>query len=200
MLSVLRWRVMSASTITSALVCVLALGGCEDKKSKAPSTQTATSESAVDEPSSGSKEVVAYPPGYVPPEDAGVAAPAKPKTGVCSFMENSFDGQDTRSNEKLVIKIKDDRIVAAEYRYRGSYAVDGKSESLDVRVKPGEWVEFELPMTSGTKTFKARLKGSDVDLKGTAAADASGNCVWEEVDETDKDDKDKDKKDKKKGK
>jgi hypothetical protein len=176
---------------------LVALSGCEEKK--AASGTGAGAEPSAEKPVENSS-VVAYPPGYVPPADAGAAPPPEAKTGLCSFQDNSFDGQDTRSSEKLVVRIKEDKIVAAEYRYRGSYAIDGKSESLNVPIKHNEWVEFELPMTSGHKTFKARVKGVDMDLKGTAAADASADCVWKMEDQDEDPDLDggKDKKAKKK--
>lgn len=179
-----------------AWVLLVALFGCEEKK--ATPRSGATTEATGEKPAENSG-VVAYPPGYVPPADAGAAPPPDAKTGICSFQDNSFDGQDTRSNEKLVVRIKEDKIVAAEYRYRGSYALDGKSESLNVPVKYGAWVEFELPMTTGTRTFKAKVQGVDMDLKGTAAADASASCVWKMEDQDEDPDtgdggKDKDKK------
>lgn len=169
--------------VVSSCALALSLVACEDKKT-APvgSTPDASSEKPA-EGSEGQKSVVAYPPGYVPPADSGAAAPPDAKTGICSFQDNSFDGQDTRSNEKMVVRIKEDKIVAAEYRYRGSYAIDGKSESLNVPIKQNEWVEFDLPMTSGTRPFKARLKGTDMDLKGVAASDASADCVWKMEDQ-----------------
>jgi hypothetical protein len=161
---------------------VLVLLGCEEKKAVPAFSLDAGSDKPA-EVAQGTKPIEAHPPGWVPPADAGTAAPPEAKTGICSFQENSFDGQDTRSNEKMVVRVKEDKIVGAEYRYRGSYAIDGKSESLNVPTKQNEWVEFELPMTSGTKTFKARLKGTDMDLKGTAASDASASCVWKMEDQ-----------------
>jgi hypothetical protein len=162
---------------------LLSLAACEEKK---PAPALSTAEAGAEKPAEGSggqKSIVAYPPGYVPPADSGASAAPDAKTGICSFQDNSFDGQDTRSNEKMVVRIKEDRIVAAEYRYRGSYAIDGKSESLNVPVKQNEWVEFDLPMTSGTRPFKVRLKGTDMDLKGVAALDASADCVWKMEDQ-----------------
>jgi hypothetical protein len=160
----------------------LVLLACEEKKT-APAFTTDANADKPSEVVEGQKPIEAHPPGWVPPADAGAAPPPEAKTGICSFQDNSFDGQDTRSNEKMVVRVKEDKIVAAEYRYRGSYAIDGKSESLNVPTKQNEWVEFELPMTSGTKTFKARLKGTDMDLKGTAASDASADCVWKMEDQ-----------------
>jgi hypothetical protein len=170
-------------TVVSSTCILLSLVACEEKKTTPPG---ATPEAGAEKPAEGSegqKPVVAYPPGYVPPADAGTAPPPEAKTGICSFQDSSYDGQDTRSNEKMVVRIKEDKIVAAEYRYRGSYAIDGKSESLNVPVKQNEWVEFDLPMTSGTRPFKARLKGTDMDLKGVAASDASADCVWKMEDQ-----------------
>jgi major membrane immunogen (membrane-anchored lipoprotein) len=185
-------------TVVSSLCILLSLVACEEKKTTPGATPAASAETPA-EGSGGQKSVVAYPPGYVPPADAG-AAPHEAKTGICSFQDNSFDGQDTRSNEKMVVRIKEDKIVAAEYRYRGSYAIDGKSESLNVPVKQNEWVEFDLPMTNGTRPFKARLKGTDMDLKGVAASDASADCVWKMEDQDEDPDLDAgDTKGKKKG-
>jgi hypothetical protein len=177
---------------------LLLVFACEEKKIAPPTVATETKPETPTE--STLPKLEARPPGWVPPADAGAAAPPEAKTGICSFQENSFDGQDTRSNEKMVVRVKEDKIVAAEYRYRGSYALDGKSESLNVPTKPNDWVEFELPMTSGTKTFKVRLKGTDMDLKGTAAADASASCVWKMEDQDEDPDVDggKQKADKKK--
>jgi hypothetical protein len=189
-----------SAPVLAAVGAVLALG-CEDKK-PAPVPAPVPSATATSASREGSDNVVAYPPNYVPPADASAApAPPEPKTGVCSFQENSYDGQDTRSSEKMVVKLKDDKIVAAEYRYRGSYALDGKSDSLDVAVIYGKWVEFELPMTTGTKKFQIRIKGQDIDFKGVATQDANGECVWKMANEEEEKQKDKEKakaKDKKK--
>src|SRR5690606_40910216 len=122
--------------------------------------------------------VVAYPPGQGPP-DAAPEAPRDPRTGVCSLLETGYDGDNTRSTEKLIVKIKDDRIVAAEYSYRGSYALDGKSETLNVPLVDAKWIDFAMPMTSGTKKFSIRLRSDVMDANGTAAQEPAGRCTWE---------------------
>jgi hypothetical protein len=178
---------------TLVLALAVLFAGCEEKK-PAPRPSTTESVASNSTPSPEEKPaVVAYPPGYVPPVDAGDAPPPEPKTGVCSFQESGYDGQDTRSNEKMVVKLKDDKIVAAEYRYRGSYALDGKSDSLSTPVAYGKWVEFEMPMTSGTKKFEVKIKGDDIEFKGTATQDAQGDCVWKMANEEEEKEKNKDK-------
>src|SRR5262245_14089228 len=154
--------------------------GCENDKKKAPAgASTDSTNSPSTEPTSA---LVALPPGYVPPEAGADAAVILIKTGVCSWQESSYDGQDTKSNEKIVIKIKDDKLVGAEYIYRGSFAIDGKTESLSIPIREGQWVEFEFPMSSGgSKTFKAKIKKNDVEFKGTAGQIAQGSCTWVEA-------------------
>ena len=177
------------------LLALPLLSGCEDKKKPVPPPPP----SAEPKPAATSKEeqpaVVAYPPGMAPPEDAGPdAPPPEPKTGVCSFHESGYDGQDTKSDEKMIVKVKDDKIVAAEYVYRGSYAIDGKTDQLSVPFEQGKWVEIELPMTSGSKKFKVKIKNDVIELKGTAAQDANGDCVYVKPDKPDKPDKQEKKK------
>lgn len=153
---------------------------CEEKKKPlaAPPVESATPSTATATPASPA--VAAYPPGMAPPEDAGSdAGPPAPKTGVCAFNESSYDGQDTKSNEKMVVKIKADKIVAAEYTYRGSYALDGKSDKLDIPLVQNKWISIELPMTSGTRTFEVKIKDDVIDLKGVATEGADGDCQWE---------------------
>lgn len=165
--------------VGGAVVLLILVSACDEKK-PTPAVPSATGTASAAEPATPAQTaVVAYPPGMGPPADAGIEAPPLPKTGLCAFQESSYDGQDTRSNEKLVVKIKDDRIVAAEYTYRGSYALDGKTESLSIPLQQNAWIPFELPMTSGTKEFKLKVKDNFVEFKGTAIPDADGNCVWE---------------------
>lgn len=176
-----------------ALVLLLALAAaCEEKKKPLPPPLAEGTPSASAAPPSEAPAVAAYPPGMAPPDDAGSdAGPAEAKTGVCAFNESSYDGQDTKSNEKMVVKIKADTIVAAEYSYRGSYAVDGKSDKLNIPLVPNKWIKLELPMTSGSKTFEVKIKDDVIDFKGVATEGADGDCQWE------KPEKDKDKKKKK---
>src|SRR5262245_38592008 len=100
-----------------ALVVPLMLGlwlGCNKSKSVGPLTESSAS------PGAGSKQDEDQPSGQraLPPEQAfarrGIAeAPppaAPPKSGVCAFQENGYDNADTRSEEKMVVKIKDDKI------------------------------------------------------------------------------------------
>jgi hypothetical protein len=173
------------SRVAIALLAGLALAACEKAKPPTPEAAPTASESAAaiskksdqdeDEPEPA---IVAYAPGEGPP-DAAEAIEQQPRTGVCSMLDTGFDGADTRSTERLIVKVKDDRIVAAEYSYRGSYALDGKVESLSIPLRDGKWLEFEMPMTSGTKQFKLKLKSDVVDFKGTAAQDKQGSCTWE---------------------
>lgn len=180
--------------LVAGLTVMLSLAAaCEEKKKPLPALDAVPSASAPANPTEQAPAVAAYPPGMAPPEDAGSdAAPAAPKTGVCAFDESGYDGPDTKSNEKMVVKIKDDKIVGAVYSYRGSYAIDGKTDQLDMPLLIGKWLEFEVPMTAGgSKTFKIKIKDDFIEFKGVATEGADGNCQWE------KPDKDKDKKDKK---
>lgn len=173
-------------TFLVLLACSLSLG-CEEKKKPPPPAAASEEPKPAPTPTEEQPAVVAYPPGMAPPEDAGPdAPPPEPKTGVCSFHESGYDGQDTKSDEKMIVKVKDDKIVAAEYVYRGSYAIDGKSDQLSVPYQPGKWVEFELPMTSGTKKFKVKIKDDVIELKGTAAQDANGDCQYEKPEKEEK--------------
>jgi hypothetical protein len=177
---------------TAVLVLILLPIACEEKKQPSPApsaTPEATAMATGETPA-----VAAYPPGMAPPEDAGSdAALPEPKTGVCAFSESGYDGQDTKSNEKMVVKIKDDRIVAAEYTYRGSYALDGKTDKLDIPLVQNKWLEFDLPMTSGSKKFQVKINANFIDFKGTATEGADGDCQWEKLDEEKKKEKDKEK-------
>ena len=184
----------SPISLTWLLVLSAAIAvGCEEKKSAPAPGSSASSGSTESTKQEDQPAVVAYPPGYVPPADAGAAAPPEPKTGVCSFQDSSYDGQDTKSFEKMIVKLKDDKIVAAEYTYRGSYALDGKTDTLSVPVNYGKWTDFEMPMTSGTKKFSVKIKGDDIDYKGTATEGAHGNCGWKMANEEEEKEKEKDK-------
>lgn len=164
---------------------------CEDKTKQlppAPSAEPAPSAAAKatdEDDEEPAPAVAAYPPGQGPP-DAGAPEERPPRTGVCSMLETGYDGMNTRSTEKLIVKIKDDTIVAGTYSYRGSYALDGKVENLSLPVREGKWLSFEMPMTSGTKEFKVRLKSDVMNIKGTAAQDMDGSCTWEEPPEDSK--------------
>ncbi|MBX3128037.1 MAG: hypothetical protein KF718_15040 [Polyangiaceae bacterium] len=177
--------------LTTACLLGSLLAACDEKKpAPAPALDEPTDASAekpkrADDDDDDEPKVVARPPGWVPPEDAGVDAGREPRTGICSFNESGYDGMDTKSNEKLVVRIKEETIVAAEYTYRGSYALDGKAP-LSIPLQERKWLEFELPMTSGSKTFTVRVKSNVMDIKGTAAKDAQGNCAWEDLDRKDK--------------
>jgi len=170
---------MRALLLPPALLLVVV--ACEEKKKPLPvpsaAPETASAAPALTEPQ---PVAVAYPPGMAPPDDAGTdAAPPEAKTGVCAFNESGYDGQDTKSNEKMVVKIKADRIVAAEYSYRGSYAVDGKTDKLDIPLVQNKWIDFELPMTSGTKKFQVKVRSDVADFKGVATEGVEGDCQWE---------------------
>jgi major membrane immunogen (membrane-anchored lipoprotein) len=173
--------------LTLLALSLLALA-CESKKKPLPplpSSEPAPSVAAA--PTSETPAVAAYPPGMAPPDDAATdAAPPEPKTGVCAFNESGYDGQDTKSNEKMIVKVKDDKIVAAEYSYRGSYALDGESDKLDIPLVESKWLELELPMTSGTKKFQVRIKADVIELEGVATEDADGDCQWEKPVKDDK--------------
>ena len=168
---------------TSLLLVLALVVACEEKKAvpsaAVPSAEPAASAAKSDDDGDEKPAVVAYPPGMGPP-DAAPAADRPPRTGVCSMLETGYDGMNTRSTEKLIVKIKDDRIVAGEYSYRGSYALDGKVENLSIPLSEGKWLSFEMPMTSGTKEFEVKLKSDVVQIKGTAAQDKEGTCTWEE--------------------
>ncbi|MEZ4227180.1 MAG: hypothetical protein R3B13_39945 [Polyangiaceae bacterium] len=171
-------------------VCVLALllavGACEKKK--LPPPEPAATASSKAEPSATEEQPtqVALPPGVTAYPDAEAAAPREPRTGLCTFFESGYDGQDSRSTEKLIIKVKEDRIVAAKYSYRGSYALDGEREGLDMALVEKQWLSVQMKMTSGEKTFEFRIKDDVMDVKGVAASDAQGDCAWEDLDRKDK--------------
>ncbi len=169
--------------VGAVLVAATFAGGCEQKKPTPEPAATAAAEPSAttrsdddDEPETPA--IAAYPPGQGPP-DAGPAEERVLRTGVCSMLETGYDGDNTRSTEKLIVKIKDDMIVASTYSYRGSYALDGKVENLSIPLREGKWLSFEMPMTSGTKEFKVRLKNDVMAFKGTAALDKENTCTWE---------------------
>jgi len=180
---------MKAMTL-SLTAAALLVAACDKKPPPPPPATTAeatASAAASAAPEEKKPELVAYPPGYEPPEDAGTdAGPTEPKTGICSFHESGYDGQDTRSNEKMIVKVKDDVIVAAEYSYRGSYAIDGKSDQLLIPLVQKKWLDIELPMTSGTKKFQVKIRDDVIELKGTAAQDPEGDCTWEKPEKDEK--------------
>jgi hypothetical protein len=162
---------------------LLALAGCEDKKPAPTPEASAAAEPSAPKPADGDEEpdkpaIAAYPPGQGPPDAAPVEA-REPRTGVCSLLETGYDGDNTRSTEKLIVKIKEERIVASTYSYRGSYALDGKVENLSIPLVEGKWLSFEMPMTTGTKEFKVRLKSDVMAFKGTAVLDKESTCTWE---------------------
>ncbi len=172
------------------LSCALFIStGCDEKKKPLPSAPEKTA-SAKPKASAVVEEQptqVALPPGVTAYPDADAPPPARePRTGVCSFFESSYDGMNSKSTEKLVIKVKEDRIVGAKYSYRGSYALDGEKEDLNMPLTEDSWVSLEMKMTSGTKKFEFKIKEDVMDLKGTAASDAQGDCAWEDLDRKDK--------------
>lgn len=176
---------MSRVTGTPLALLVLAFVACEKDKPARPDVAATATESAPAPTKKSDQDeddpepaVVALPPGQAPP-DAAPVVEQPPRTGVCSMLETGYDGADTRSTEKLVVKVKEDRIVAAEYSYRGSYALDGKVENLSIPFRERKWLAFEMPMTSGKKEFKLKVKDDVVDFKGTAAQDKQGSCTWE---------------------
>ncbi len=180
---------MTAAVLSAVCMgSVVATLSCEEKKplpaaAVEPSAETPKPTRSDDDDDEEPK-VVAHPPGYVPPE-AGPPVGVEPRTGLCSFNESGFDGMDTRSTEKLIIKVKEDTLVHAQYSYRGSYALDGEG-TLDLPLRDKKWTKFELKMTSGTKTFEVRVRSDIMDLRGTAAKDAQGSCAWEDLDRKDK--------------
>lgn len=177
--------VATPPALLALMASVGGLAGCEKDKPASPevaatATQSAPTPTKKTDPEDDEKQpaVVAYPPGQGPP-DAAPPDEVPPRTGVCSMLETGYDGADTRSTEKLIVKVKEDRIVAAEYSYRGSYALDGKVENLSIPWREGKWLAFEMPMTTGTKEFKLKVKDDVADFKGTAAQDKQGSCTWE---------------------
>jgi hypothetical protein len=168
---------------TPALLAVaLFASGCESKKPAPAPVPSATAEPTAakksDDEEPAQPAIAAYPPGQGPP-DAGPPEERVLRTGVCSLLETGYDGDNTRSTEKLIVKIKDDKIVGGTYSYRGSYALDGKVENLSIPLLEGKWLEFEMPMTTGTKEFKVRIKNDVMAFKGTAALDKENTCTWE---------------------
>jgi hypothetical protein len=175
------------SFLSCVVICVT---GCEDKKNpvipEAPGTASAArpskSETTEEPPTQ-----VALPPGVTAYPDADAPPPVRePRTGLCTFYETGYDGQDSRSTEKLIIKVKEDRIVGAKYSYRGSYALDGEREDLSMPLVEQQWLSVELKMTSGSKKFEFKIKNDVMDVKGTAATDGQGDCAWEDLDRKDK--------------
>jgi hypothetical protein len=171
--------------VTPILAATLVLMACDKDKparpeaaASAPSIEPTAGKKPAAEDDDTAPAIVAYPPGQGPP-DAEAPVDRPPRTGVCSMLDTGFDGADTRSTERLIVKVKDDTIVASEYSYRGSYALDGKIENLSIPLREGKWLELEMPMTTGTKQFKLKLKSDVMDLKGTAAQDKQGSCTWE---------------------
>jgi hypothetical protein len=138
--------------------------------------------SAEDEEETTSERIEAVPPEQAFAGVAASGAPEKspPKTGVCAFQVNGYDGQDTRSEEKMVVKIKEDRIVHVNYRYRGSYALDGEAD-VNVPLRENKWTPLEFPMTSGTGKFKVKLDRHGMLFKGTAADTPQADCTWEKI-------------------
>lgn len=178
------------------LLFVIVVASCAafvacDKKKPAPAPPQATgSEPDAAVNAAPSSTIKAYPLGYKPP-DAGADAGLVLRTGVCSYTDSGYDGQDSKYTERMLVKVKDEVIVAAEYRYRGGYAIDGKSDKLNIPLRQKVWLPFELPMTSGTQKFSVRFRGTvDMDFKGVAEKDASGECIWEKAEEVDSDKKD----------
>jgi len=189
---------MKTTQVMLALSVALSLAFACDEKPKSGTAVSATGEpTAAPVKTEETPAVAAYPPGMAPPEDAGSDAPLpEPKTGVCAFNESGYDGQDTKSNEKMTVKIKDDKIAAAEYSYRGSYALDGKTDQLSIPLVENKWLDFEMPMTSGTKKFQVKYKANVMAFKGTATQDKEASCQWEKPDKDKEKEKDKDAKSK----
>ena len=187
-------RRLSLLLLGSSLLGALALSGCKQEKkpvpalepSSEPAKERAKKDDDDEEDESDKPTVVALPPGVTALPEAAPPPEHEPRTGICSFSESSYDGMNSPSNEKLVVKVKDDIIHSASYSYRGSYAIDGKAENLDIPFREKKWITLTLKMTSGTKEFKIRIKDDVVDIKGTAADEPQGDCSWEDVDREDK--------------
>lgn len=181
------------TTMPLFLVLSLCATGCKDDKKPVPAvvpssepsrTKSKTDDEDDDEPAE--PKVVALPPGVTALPEAAPPPEHEPRTGICSFSESSYDGMNSPSNEKLVVKVKNDLIETASYSYRGSYAIDGKAENLNIPLREKKWISLTLKMTSGTKEFKIRIKDDVVDIKGTAADEPQGDCEWEDLDRKDK--------------
>jgi hypothetical protein len=163
-----------------ALVC-----GCKSEHHDAKPTpepaETSKPRAEQDDPSTPAA-VQALPPEQAFARDPKAAAqpmgPVPVGTGVCAFIDKSYDGQDTPSTEKMVVKIKDGKIVRAQYTYRGSYAVDGLAENLTIPIGEGAWVPLSFTVGGSTKEFKVKLKAKTMTFKGTAADMPEGDCVW----------------------
>jgi len=172
---------LACAALGMALVC-----GCKNERHEAPKPSaepTAASKppSEQDDPSTPAA-VKALPPEQAFARDPAQAAqpmgPVPVGTGVCAFIDKSYDGQDTPSTEKMIVKIKDGKIVRAQYTYRGSYAVDGLADNLAIPIGEGAWVPLKFTVGGSTKEFKVKLKGKTMTFKGTAADTPEGDCVW----------------------
>jgi len=174
------------SSLAYAAVGIALVCGCKSEPREAPKATgdpaaTSKANAEQDDPSTPAA-VKALPPEQAFARDPSAAAqpmgPAPVGTGVCAFIDKSYDGQDTPSTEKMIVKIKDGKIVRAQYTYRGSYAVDGLADNLAIPIGEGAWVPLKFTVGGSTKEFKVKLKSKTMTFKGTAADQPEGDCVW----------------------
>jgi hypothetical protein len=176
---------MNRISLVYAALGITLVCGCKSERHDAPkataeTTATSKANAEQDDPST-TPAVKALPPEQAFARDPSQAQPTGPVpvgTGVCAFIDKSYDGQDTPSTEKMVVKIKDGKIVRAQYTYRGSYAVDGLAENLAIPIGEGAWVPLKFTVGGSTKEFKVKLKSKTMTFKGTAADQPEGDCVW----------------------
>jgi hypothetical protein len=168
-------------------VCVGLVPSCKNEPRDAPkpapeTTPTSKAHEERDEAAENTPAIRALPPEQAfarsGTEPVAPAGPAPIGTGVCAFIEKSYDGQDTPSTEKMVVKIKDGRIVRVTYSYRGSYGMNGEADNLTIPISEGQWTAISLPTSSGKQEFKVKLKGKTMTFKGTATDTPEGDCVW----------------------
>jgi len=161
-------------------VALFVVCGCkkEPRGTGAQATSAETARKSGDPPEEEKPTAKAYPPGVTPPPEPDKPPGAETKTGVCSFRDTGYDGQDTKFAETLVVKLRGGRIVLSRYSYKGSYAQEGTDENLSVPVTENEWATFKVPASSGPVEFKVRIFGDRMKIRGTAVQDAEGHCTW----------------------
>jgi len=173
-------RLLAKPLVCAMLASLFVVAGCKEEPRRS-GVQAASAETArkSDDPlAEPTPTLKAYPPGVTPPPEPEKPPGAETKTGVCSFRDTGYDGQDTKFAETLVVKLRGGRIVSSRYSYKGSYAQEGTDENLGVPIKENEWASFKVPASSGPVEFKVRIFGNRMKVRGTAVQDAEGNCTW----------------------
>lgn len=172
-------RSLVLETLVLTIAPLLAgVAGCKEKPSGPTPVASEEPRKANLPPPEEVPTVKAYPPGVTPPPEAPKAAGVESKTGVCAFRDTGYDGQDTRFNENLVVRIKDGQIVGMTYSYKGSYAQEADEDGLSIPIREDDWTTLKAKASSGPVEFKVRVMGDRFKMRGTAAQDAEGQCTW----------------------